>query len=152
MKPQEAFLLVQACNSLQTFLTNDEQAARASLDVFVPNVGESVQAFSYLAVAAASVAGGLVGSSPSEVLDILSREDIELIPSVRVNWEAAVELIRLVARGVPDDVIAATASGMDIATAVNSTFSVAAAAVAYLADNSEKSAAEWLSILRTGSV
>lgn len=151
MNEREAFLLVQACNSVESYLTLGQSAALDSLDVFVPEIGESVQAFSYFAVTACSIAGGLVGVSPVQVLDDLTKMEIQLLPVGEINWDAGLRMIRLVANSSNDDVIAA-GSSMDVPTAVNSSFSVATAAITYLAANSPKSQVEWVRILRTGAV
>lgn len=152
MNEREAFLLIQACNSVETYLTQGAGAAVESLDILMPEVGESVEAFSYLAVTAASICGGLVGASPVQVLDGLARTEIQLLPAMGIDWDAGLQLIRLVANKSPNKDVIAAGSSMDVPTAINSSFSVAVAAITYLAEKSGKSPVEWISILRTGAV
>lgn len=152
MNKREAFLLIQGCNSVETYLTRGPGAAVESLDVFMPEFGESVEAFTYLAVTAVTVAGGLVGASPVQVLDRLAKTEVRLLSTMGIDWEAGLVMVRLVASKSPNEAVIAAGSRMDVPTAVNSTFSVAIAAIAYLEASSSTTPLEWISILRTGAV
>lgn len=159
MDRRQAALLIRGCDLVAGYFRAGVDEAQAALASFQPEIGEAAEACSYFAASVANIAVLSSRSAddvprplrPGEFIRSIPVESSIILPNLGFNWNAGVNMVALVADGATVNAIQAAGSSMDVPTAINSCFAVAASAIRVHAGLTNKGVSEWITIIRRGA-
>lgn len=151
MTPEESELLRAGASILAADLRKDDKSRESVADRFGSRMDQMVQAFTYVTIAGATMDALMSRRNLSGVLGGLDEIELHLVPSESDNqWTDAINLAKGISLGKQDLIDDAT-KNIDVATAINSSYSLAHSVLNDLQARSERTALEWAEIFVEGA-